>query len=350
MLSSSEFDAAQIAMVRFSTLLFRQDRNIVAACVVSRRTKRGSGIEPCVRYSVVRKLRREEIPPWRRIPRVLDGGLGPVATQVFETGGPVSLVEHTTRERPPRPGASIGHVRGGGDVGTYGALVRSHAESLMLTCAHVVAPNGADSEVNDPVFQPGLGDLGDVGDEAFANARFGRVHTLKRGYPSSGTDPDVVGIIDAALVAPYDGNGISAMPHDGVPPPSPEHPAIGLVTARTPNEVYLQPIATVLSRVGATFPRAGSMADAREGMSIVKTGRTTDRTEGTIKSRSGVWSLELPLGNGGTRTVSAGPVIVVEGGEFAHHGDSGAVAVTLAKRESETDDDDDNGESGGDSQ
>jgi hypothetical protein len=88
------------------------------------------------KFPASRLSTRERIPEWLE----LDCGDGRVLTDVIPIGS--RPVAHATRIRPVRPGAEIGHSRGG--RGTLGPIVRrvGRNEKLALSCSHVLALSG----------------------------------------------------------------------------------------------------------------------------------------------------------------------------------------------------------------
>lgn len=114
----------------------------------------------CVTFFVLRKepvrrlLRRQRIPS--RL--AFESAEANVMTDVVEVPG--RCVAHAgTRVRPVRPGAEIGHSRGG--RGTLGLIVRRIGTQapLALSCSHVIARSGALADFGRSIEQP-VGDLG----------------------------------------------------------------------------------------------------------------------------------------------------------------------------------------------
>jgi hypothetical protein len=116
----------------------------------------------CVTFFVLRKepkyrlLRRERIPGCLEFDSV-DGG---ILTDVVEVPG--RMVAHAPHVRPIRPGAEVGHVRGG--RGTLGPIVVQGAGTrpLALSCSHVIARSGRIEEFGKQIEQPVGDNAGDV--------------------------------------------------------------------------------------------------------------------------------------------------------------------------------------------
>jgi hypothetical protein len=114
-------------------------------------------------------LVREKIPiagllPEALVPSELDG----IRTDVMEVGDLRPLTLRTDRWRPAPPGVSIGHYKV--TAGTFGAVVRdkSSGRRLILSNNHVIA-NSNESEIGDPILQPGVVDGGRIEQDTIAH-------------------------------------------------------------------------------------------------------------------------------------------------------------------------------------
>lgn len=114
---------------------------------------------------VDKKVAEPELSRSEKVPRVLSR----CCTDVIEVGQLQLLgVDRTGRQRPARPGVSIGHYKI--TAGTFGAVVRDKATGapLILSNNHVLAnsTNGNDSRARagDPILQPGRYDGGTMDD------------------------------------------------------------------------------------------------------------------------------------------------------------------------------------------
>ncbi|MBE3588266.1 MAG: hypothetical protein IMW93_06890 [Thermoanaerobacteraceae bacterium] len=108
----------------------------------------------------------------QQVPDRIEG----LKTDVVEIGRVRLLDLRIQRERPARPGMSIGHYRV--TAGTFGAVVRDRAsgERLILSNNHILAnaTDGRDGRaaIGDPVLQPGPHDGGQEGDRIATLLRF----------------------------------------------------------------------------------------------------------------------------------------------------------------------------------
>ncbi|HHW43827.1 hypothetical protein GFC01_13305 [Desulfofundulus thermobenzoicus] len=108
----------------------------------------------------------------QQVPHRIEG----LKTDVVEIGRVRLLDLRTRRERPARPGMSIGHYRV--TAGTFGAVVRDRAsgEKLILSNNHILAnaTDGRDGRaaVGDPILQPAPYDGGREGDRIATLLRF----------------------------------------------------------------------------------------------------------------------------------------------------------------------------------
>lgn len=171
-------------------------------------------------------LRSEEmVPP----------AVGDTKTDVVEVGRIVAQT-YDARVRPARPGYSIGHYKI--TAGTFGCLVRDvcpPCRTYILSNNHVLANSNA-AAIGDPIVQPGVYDGGTVPGDVVAR--------LSRFVPLYFGSPDEYNLVDAALALPLDQR---------------------LVIAST---------------VALGIPRG--TVEATLGMPVVKSGRTTQTSAGTV--------------------------------------------------------------------
>lgn len=116
--------------------------------------------KPVVTVLVTKKLPKHQLEPYALVPESIERA----ETDVIEVGEVVALASRTDRQRPARPGVSIGHFKV--TAGTFGAVVYDvkTGEPLILSNNHVLAntSNGRDKKarVGDPILQPGRYDGG----------------------------------------------------------------------------------------------------------------------------------------------------------------------------------------------
>ena len=123
--------------------------------------KNGTG-EPCVVVGVVRKVPAETLKRREKVPKKL----GRATTDVVEVGT-IKLLARTWRDRPVHPGTSIGHVNI--TAGTFGCLVEdTNKVEYILSNNHVLADVNQ-AEIGDPILQPGPVDGGKYPGDQIAN-------------------------------------------------------------------------------------------------------------------------------------------------------------------------------------
>lgn len=170
--------------------------HVVGTCIG---TKRVSGRETGARSLVVlvdRKVPTAQLAPDDRVPETVEVDGETLPTDVQEVGDVTaqSAVDVAAREpdrdrrwRPAPAGVSVGHP----DItaGTLGSppLSTANGETVLLTNAHVAAPDGA--AAGDPLLQPGPADGGEDDDAIGELAEW------------SGIDPDGTNESDSALVS-----------------------------------------------------------------------------------------------------------------------------------------------------
>jgi hypothetical protein len=155
--------------------------NIVGLAVSTKRTRElGYGREPCVTVFVRHKLPKRRLPAVALIPEQLtleSAGVSVLTDVVVLRSRPVA---HGPRVRPLQPGAEVGNVRGG--VGTLGLIVRRRgtAETLALSCSHVLARSGRLADGETGIEQPVVDDddqpdevVGALVDHGFSTLRSG---------------------------------------------------------------------------------------------------------------------------------------------------------------------------------
>lgn len=158
-----------------------------------------------------------------------------VPTDVKEVGR-IEAQSFSARVRPARPGYSLGHFAI--TAGTFGCLVRSRAapeQVYILSNSHVLA-NSNEARPGDPVLQPGSFDGGAFPDDVVA--------TLEAFVPIRFDGLDAYNLVDAALARPQD---------------------MRLVVG---------------AAAGLGLPTG--TAEAELEMTVVKSGRTTQVTTGTV--------------------------------------------------------------------
>jgi hypothetical protein len=211
----------------------------VQALAVGKKTRRGretGELAILVLVDKKRPRRRLRHPVPRRI--TIDK-LGTFLTDV-EAIGRLEPQTFPDRVRPAMPGCSIGHVELD-TWGTLGLLVKRKRDSAsyVLSNSHVLALDGL-GQVGDTIVQPGTGDADGSGSDD-------KIAELADWVPFDFTTPGFPNTVDAA---------------------------IGRVTRSD------SVVGAFREIVGAP---AGLSFNIEEGMPVHKVGRSTDKTDGTVK-------------------------------------------------------------------
>lgn len=169
--------------------------HVVGTAVGKKRVNGEKTDETCVVVFVDRKVAETQLDEEEVVPETVDCDGETVSTDVQEVGDvtalsvePAQEAERTERVRPAPGGVSLAHPSlSAGTMGST-ALEAEDGESVVLTNAHVAAPDPQASE-DDPVLQPGPEDGGTEDDE------IGRLREW------SDISPEEPNTTDSALVA-----------------------------------------------------------------------------------------------------------------------------------------------------
>lgn len=145
--------------------------HVVGTAVGKKRVDGERTDEDCVVVFVDRKVPETQLADEEVVPGTVDCDGEEFSTDVQEVGNvtalslrPASEAERTERLRPAPGGVSLAHPSlSAGTMGST-ALETEDGETVVLTNAHVAAPDPQASE-DDPVLQPGPEDGGTEGDE-----------------------------------------------------------------------------------------------------------------------------------------------------------------------------------------
>ena len=154
---------------RFSLL---KKNNVVGVGIGYKKIAREYTREPALVILVTKKVPAHALTRQEAVPKQIDG----LSTDVVEIGEVTLLNERFLKERPARPGLSIGHYKV--SAGTFGAVVRDSLtkEKLILSNNHVLAnaTNGKDrrAKIGDSILQPGAYDGGSMDDRMATLFRF----------------------------------------------------------------------------------------------------------------------------------------------------------------------------------
>jgi hypothetical protein len=236
--------------------------------------------ELCVRFYVEKKLPKAALSRQHLLPDTVKG----VPTDVIQSGifrAFAAVPKERTRIRPARPGCSVGFAFTGAQAGTvmagtFGAVVEAGGKRFILSNNHVLA-NENTLPVGSTIFQPGLLDKNSPASDAIAK--------LTRFIALSANGPNKV---DCAIAEIADG----------------------------------QVSATVMPKVGKL--KSNQPLPAAMSMKVMKTGRTTGFTTGTINDLSADVKVRYDLGS----LTFSDQIIIVGGAKpFSDSGDSGSLIV-----------------------
>ncbi len=263
-------EAASLESVKKHAMRYLKDANIVGMAIGKKIRNSIDTNNPCISFLVEKKLSKDELTDVQLLPSEIEELGIRVKTDVIESGSFWALQVNTVKERPARPGASIGHQNI--TAGTFGAIAKDNTnqQNVILSNNHVLS-NVNDASVGDEILQPGPYDGG-----IYPNDVLG---TLIRFEPINFEEGQ--NLIDAAICQPNDVNFIQNLPHDFIPVPSSANPAIGLLFAGSSTRTIINPINHVIEKLNISFPE-NSISDSRIGMNVQKSGRTTGGTSGTI--------------------------------------------------------------------
>lgn len=267
---TSERITAAIAKRMFWEAL-RGDPNIVGAGFGQRIAEGVPTGEPALVVYVLRKVSERLLPLSQILPRRLDTGRGEIRVDVLETG-PFYPLSFTARERPAPSGISVGNANEP-SAGTLGCWVTDLTDgaACLLSNNHVLARENA-ATPGEVIVQPGRFDGGTTPADDIA--------TLKRFVTIAATGNRV----DGAIAEVYDPAALlDQMKDELMAPPTPEHPAVGLLFAGSCNRTTMNPIRDVVSQLDIAFPAGSDAVGVADlGMHLEKVGRTTEYTTSTV--------------------------------------------------------------------
>jgi hypothetical protein len=260
---------------------------------------------------VDKKIPRDEL----RANHIIPQSMNQCLTDVIEIGEVVAL-DRTDRQRPVRPGASIGHYRV--TAGTFGAVVYDvkTGEPLILSNNHVLAnsTNGRDgrAKVGDPVLQPGRYDGGDDDDVVARLLRFVPIE-LELSQP----DCKIAGVTQKLLNKMI--RRIRRNYEVKIQRFAAETNLVDAAVARPISRDLITP-----DIIDLGVPQGTSEADV--GHKVIKSGRTSGTNSGEVKVVH--VTIKISMGEIGT-AVFADQVLTTR---MAQPGDSGSVVLDEEKR------------------
>lgn len=258
------------------------------------------------------KLPESELEALHIVPKNLDG----VVTDVIEVGD-LKLLGRTAGGVPAQPGVSIGHYKI--TAGTFGAVVkdRKTGEPLILSNNHVLA-NGTDgrdnrAKVGDPILLPGPHDGGTL--EKNIIGRLHRFKPVEKIYTQS--------TCMKAASAEFWVNALCQMLAPNYVIRVLKHNSSGnIIDAAVAKPVNPDKINPQIMELGTVR----GVAQAEVGMEVVKSGRTTGVTTGTVKAVNA--TVQVGMGDG-EEAVFEDQIIATP---MSQGGDSGALVLNSDRR------------------
>jgi hypothetical protein len=260
--------------------------------------------------SVVKKVSAASLRATDLVPQEVEG----VPTDVVATG-PVSVFQDRTgRERPAPGGISIAHERV--SAGTLGCLVKKAGEIYILSNNHVIA-NSNDAEQGDAILQPGTADGGDPDEDAIAAlSDFVPIYFEESGGGSGGfcrTAEVVTSVLNK--VASLFGRRSRFSYYRT----QQQSNRVDAAIARPINDELVTP---EILEIG----EPGGIVEGNLGMDVMKSGRTTGLTTGTIQQID--VSVRVNFGPGRVALFED----QLMAGDMSQPGDSGSVVLDDQKR------------------
>jgi len=306
--SLDKFDVTIVKIIKVRFKKFLDVPNVVGLAVGRKITKFKQTAKPCLTFFVAKKVDKKYLPKEFLLPQTLEENGTEVLSDVIETGPFYALDVNTLRERPAKPGVSIGHYNI--SAGTFGAIVTDNPTNnqVILSNNHVLADCN-NAKVGDAIYQPGPYDSGTSKDAIGKLIRFKKIDF------SGGTN-----YVDAAICSVNKKEDILNIPHDNIPAPSTKNPAVGLLFAGSSTRTIMNPITRVLKELNISLPR-GSTINGTIDMNVQKTGRTTGGTTDAITNIGA--TVTVGYGTAGMATFSDQIIT----GDMSDPGDSGSMVV-----------------------
>ena len=261
---------------------------------------------------VKHKLPETELRANHIVPKQIDG----VITDVIEVGD-LRLLGRTERGGPAQPGRSIGHYKI--TAGTFGAVVkdRQTGDLLILSNNHVLA-NGTNcrdnkAKLGDPILLPGPHDGGIL--EKDVIAKLYKFYPVDKVFTQSSCA--------RAASAEFWANALCQF----LAPKYQVRVTRQSEAGNTIDAALAKPLEP--ERLDARILEIGEVkgvADAKVGMEVTKSGRTTGVTEGVIKAIDA--TVQVDMGDG-EEAVFHDQIIATP---MSQGGDSGALVLDKERR------------------
>jgi hypothetical protein len=252
--------------------------------------------------SVAKKLPVSELSTQDLVPKTVNG----IPTDVVETGRIRALQSPTDRFRPAPGGVSIGHR----DItaGTLGCLVKKNGQIMILSNNHVLA-NSNDAQPGDPILQPGPHDGG-----TFSNDHIADLHEF---VPIVFLGPEPDGCPIASKVASFLNRLAQAVGSDSRLQVVQIQAGENLVDAAIARPLNEQDVIGEIREIGTIQ----GLAEGELGMSIKKSGRTTELTSGEVLQTDVTVSVSYGTG------LTASFTDQLMAGAMSQGGDSGSAVL-----------------------
>ncbi len=272
----------------------------------------GEKPKPGIVVLVKQKLPEAQLEARNIVPKNVDG----VVTDVIEVGD-LRLLNRVDRNVPAQPGVSIGHYKI--TAGTFGAVVKDKktGEPLILSNNHVLA-NGSSGKDNkaklgDPILLPGPHDGGTLEDNVIG--RLYRFQPVQKIYTQSSCPKAAAFQLWAnamvSVFAPAYKVNLVRQSQNG-----------NTIDAALAKPVDPKRISANILEIG----EVNGVVEAEVGMDVVKSGRTTGVTTGTIKALHA--TVQVDMGDG-EEAVFSDQIIATP---MSQGGDSGSLVLDKQRR------------------
>ena len=294
-------DGIFAAKAAYEDSIFRR-ANVVGLAVGNKWVRGAATEEACLLVFVEQKRPARDL----RARDIVPKSIGGVRTDVVETGRFRALQiaqsmdgNRTRRVRPAMGGVSLGHFRI--TAGTFGTLAQRNGQTVILSNNHVLA-NANEAKVGDPILQPGPADGGRLQDTIARLADFVPIEFTERSVGSGGR------LLERLLspVLRIFGFGVRRLPSGATN-------RVDAAIAVPLEPSFVEPGDLGIGRVTGTI-------EARIGMRVRKSGRTTGVTEGRVTGVDAVVEVDY----GGKSAIFRGQIV---SDVLSRGGDSGSLVV-----------------------
>ncbi|RPI03837.1 MAG: hypothetical protein EHM72_00480 [Calditrichaeota bacterium] len=280
--------------------------NVIGVGIGFKETEGKMTTDLSLKVLVVEKLPISALAAQDLVPKELNG----VKTDVTYVGRIHALQSPTARHRPAFPGISIGHYAI--TAGTFGVVVRDRQtnERLILSNNHVLA-NGNNASPGDSIIQPGAADGGRTPRDRIADlSRFVKIQFKGDGGGNGGSSCPFARFTASFL------NVIASLFRSKSRMTVVQADGLNLVDAAVAKPISEDIITEEILKIG----QVSGSAEAKIGMKVRKSGRTTGYTEGEIT----VLDTTIEVGYGGQVAMFEHQILA---SGMSEPGDSGSLIV-----------------------